>query len=155
MVVLLCMTNISHNTNVEDLVTFGIAKTEFQNYKQSLMTERLVLDNTKGLKREDFPCLLKKSLEKECMNILNQSGWENSGVYNFYRYPFWCVHKLDIKSSAAALAAAGPLISPTKSSAPLIELNANAVDALTTDIATELSNKRRRAELTSDAQSDR
>ena len=51
MVVLLCMTNTSHKTNVEDLVTFGISKTEFQNSKQSLMTESLELGNTDSFKR--------------------------------------------------------------------------------------------------------
>ena len=61
MVALIRMINTSHETNVEDLVTFGIAKIEFQNAKQSLLTERLVLDNTNSLKREDFPCLLKQS----------------------------------------------------------------------------------------------
>ena len=55
MVVLICMTNTSHETNVEDLVNFGIVKIEFQNAKQSIMMERLVLGNTDGLKREDFP----------------------------------------------------------------------------------------------------
>ena len=62
MVVLLCMTNTSHETNVEDLVTFGIAKTEFKNSKQSLMTKRLVPGNTGSLKIEDFPCLLRQSM---------------------------------------------------------------------------------------------
>ena len=32
--------------------TSGIANTEFQNTKQSLMTDRLVIGNTNGLKRE-------------------------------------------------------------------------------------------------------
>ena len=52
MVVLLCMTNTAHDINVGDLVTFCVAKTEFQNAKQSLMTERLVPGNTDGFKRE-------------------------------------------------------------------------------------------------------
>ena len=51
-VVLLHMTNTSHETNVEDLVAFGIAKTEFQNSKQSLMAERLVLGNAAGINRK-------------------------------------------------------------------------------------------------------
>ena len=37
MVVLLCMTDNSHETNVEALVTFGIAKKESSDSKQSLM----------------------------------------------------------------------------------------------------------------------
>ena len=72
MVVLLCMTNTSYDTNVEYLVTFGITETEFKNAKQSLMTERLVRGNTNVLKREDFPCLLNKSLEKVRMTVLNK-----------------------------------------------------------------------------------
>ena len=60
MVVLLRMTNTSHKTNVDDLVTFGIVKKEFQNAKQSLMAEGLVLGNRYSLKREDFTCLLKQ-----------------------------------------------------------------------------------------------
>ena len=52
MVVLLRMMNNSHETNVEDQMNFGIADTEFQNARQSLMTEFLVLVNTEGLKRE-------------------------------------------------------------------------------------------------------
>ena len=55
-------TNTSHETNVEDLVTSGIVKTKFQDVKQSLMTESLLLGNTNGLKREYFTCLLNKSL---------------------------------------------------------------------------------------------
>ena len=42
----------SQKTNVEYLVTFGIAKTEFKNSKQSLMTEHNLLSKTDGLKRE-------------------------------------------------------------------------------------------------------
>ena len=38
MVVLLLVKNTSHETNVEYMVNLGIVKTEFQNYKQSLMT---------------------------------------------------------------------------------------------------------------------
>ena len=52
MLVLICMTNTSHETNVEYLVTFGIINIEFQNAKQSLMTESLVLGNIDGTKRE-------------------------------------------------------------------------------------------------------
>ena len=78
--VLLRMTKTSHENNVEYLVAFGIAKTEFQDAKQSLMTERLMLGNTGGLKREDFPCILMHSTEKACTNVLNISGWEQSGV---------------------------------------------------------------------------
>ena len=52
MVVLLRMMNNSHETNVEDQMNFGIADTEFQNARQSLMKEFLVLVNTKGLNRE-------------------------------------------------------------------------------------------------------
>ena len=74
MVVLLCMTNTSHKTNVDNLATFGIEKTEFQNAKQSLMTDRLAIGNTKILKREEFTCILKQSLEKLCRTVLNQSG---------------------------------------------------------------------------------
>ena len=51
MVVLLRITNTSHKTNMEYLVTFDIAKTKFKNAKQSLMMERLVFGNTDGLKR--------------------------------------------------------------------------------------------------------
>ena len=48
MVFLLRMTNTSHETNVEYLVTFGIAKTEFRNTKQSLIMERIMLGSTDG-----------------------------------------------------------------------------------------------------------
>ena len=51
MLVLICMANTSHDTNVEDLVTFGTVKIEFQYAKQSLVTERLMIGNTDGLKR--------------------------------------------------------------------------------------------------------
>ena len=51
MVVLLRMTDNSHETNVEARVTFGIAKTESSDSKQSLMIERLVLGNTSGIKK--------------------------------------------------------------------------------------------------------
>ena len=51
LMVLLSMTNTSYETNMEYLVNCGVIKTEFQNAKQSIMTERLVLGNTNGLKR--------------------------------------------------------------------------------------------------------
>ena len=69
--------------------------------------------------------------------------------------PVWRVYKVYIKASAAALAAAEPLASTTKSSAPLTDLNKNSVDTLTTTIKTELYHKHRRAEATSAAQADR
>ena len=141
MVVLLCMMNTSHETNVEDLVTFGIANTEFQNAKQPLMTEHHVLGNTDGLKREDLPCLLKQSLEKACTTVLNWSGWVKSGVYHFEHDIFWRVRKVYIKASAAVLAAAEPLTLPTKLSDLLTELNANAVNALTTALTNEPARK--------------
>ena len=71
MVVFIGVTNNSHNTNVEYMVAFGIAKTESQNAIKSLMTEHLVFGNTDGIKREDFTCLLNQSLEKACATVLN------------------------------------------------------------------------------------
>ena len=68
----------------------------------------------------------------------------------FVHSKVWCESKVDIAVSAAALAAAEPLTSLTKSSAPLVERNVNSADALTTNIATELARKHRRAESTSD-----
>ena len=62
MVFLLVMENTSHKTNVEDMVTFDIAKTEFQKSKQSLMKDRFVIGNTNSLNREDFPCLMNQYL---------------------------------------------------------------------------------------------
>ena len=118
------------------------------------MTERLVLGNTDGLKREDFTCLLKQHLEKACMTVLNQSGWEKYWVYIFDYDPFWRVREVDIKASAGEFDGAEHLTYPTKSSATLIDLNANYVDALTTDIATEVARKYRRAESTSAVQED-
>ena len=97
MVVLIRMTNTSNETKVEDLVTFGIPKIEFQNSKQSLMTYHIELGNTDGLKTEDFPCILKHYLEKTCTTVLNQSERENSGVYPFDRAPVGRVYKVDIK----------------------------------------------------------
>ena len=114
MVVLLRTTKTSHETNVEALVTFGIAKKEFQNAKQSLMTENLVIGNTNGLNRKDFTCLLKQYTERACTTVLNRLGWENPGVYTFDRAPVWRVRKIDIKASATAFAAAEPLTSPKK-----------------------------------------
>ena len=64
MVFLLRMTNNSHEMKVEDMGTFGIAKTEFQNQKQILMKELLVIGNTGDRRREDFPCILKHFLDK-------------------------------------------------------------------------------------------
>ena len=134
MVVLLIMTNTSHKTKVKDLANFEISKTEFQNYKQSLITERLVLGNTDGLNRESFTCILKQSLEKARKTFLNQSGWAQYGVSPFDLAPVWLVRKEDIEAAAAALAVAEPLAFPTKLSAPLTYLNANSIDALTTTL---------------------
>ena len=69
--------------------------------------------------------------------------------------PFCRVRKVYITASAAALAATEPIISPTKSFEILTEMNINDVDALTTDLSTELARKRIRAEANSDAQADR
>ena len=155
MVVLLCMTNTSHKTNVEDLMTFGISKIEFQNSKQSLMTESLELGNTNSLKREDLSCILKQFLEKACTTVLNISGWAHSVVYSFYRAPVRRVRNIYIEASAAALTTSEPLTYPTKYSVPLTDLNSNAVDALTTAVATDLAHKHRRAEAISDSQVER
>ena len=133
------------------IVTFGISNTEFQNSKQSLMTDHLAIGNTKILKREEFTCILKQSLEKLCRTVLNQSGWSQSGVYNFDRTPVWYKHKLDIKVYAAALATSEPLTLTTESSVPLVELNLNSVDTLTTALSPELSRKRRPVDATSSA----
>ena len=76
-------------------------------------------------------------------------------LYPFDFAPVYSVHKIDIKVPDVALGAAEPLTSPTKVSAPLIELNTNAVDFLTTTLATELSCKHRRVEATSDSQAER
>ena len=111
-----------------------------------------MLRNIGGLKREEFTYLLKQSLEKVCTTILNQSGWSKSGVYPFEHDPVWCLRKVDIKASDAALATAEPLTSPAKSSELLKDLNKNDVDALTTALATKLARKRRCAEAISDAQ---
>ena len=118
------------------------------------MTERLVLGNTGGLKKEYFTCTLNQYLEKACTTVLNQSGWENYWVYIFDHDQVWHVRGLVIKESDVEFDAAEPLISPTKSSAPLVELTANDVGALTTNIADELSCKHRRAESTSAVQAD-
>ena len=75
-------------------------------------------------------------------------------MYHFERATVWRVLKVDIKAYAAALAVAEPLTSATKLSVPLIDLNANSVDALTTNLATEFTHKRRRAEATSSAKSE-
>ena len=97
---------------------------------------------------------MKQSMEKACPTDLNRSGWENSGVYPFEHAPVWRVHKVDIKVSAAEFAAAAPLTPPIKSSVPQIDLNTNAMDALTTTLATELDRKHRRAETISTAQAE-
>ena len=67
----------------------------------------------------------------------------------------WKERKVDIKASAAAFSAAAPLTFPTKCSAPLIDLNTNYVEALTTALAPELVCKHRLAEETSAAQAER
>ena len=74
-------------------------------------------------------------------NVLNLSEWAQSGVYPFDRAISWRVHKVDIAAGDPALAAAEPLTSPIKLSALLKVLNANAVGALTTALATELSHE--------------
>ena len=148
MVVVLHTPNTSHKTNMKDLVTFGITKTESEIDTQSIMTESLVIGNTNGFKREDFPCLLKKSLYKACMTVLNISGWENSGVYPFDSAQIWSVRNIDIKKYAAAFAASTPLTFTTYVSVLLIDLNVNAMNDLTTSLATELACKHRRSEAT-------
>ena len=62
---------------------------------------------------------------------------------------------MDVKSSSAALDADETLKFPTKSSAPLVDMNANSVDDLTTALATELACKHRHTEAVSAAQSER
>ena len=76
-------------------------------------------------------------------------------MYHFERASLYRVYKVDIKASAAVLAAAEPIKPPTKSFALLTELNSNAVDDLTNAISTELARKRRCAEATSYAQKER
>ena len=98
---------------------------------------------------------MKQSLEKSRTTFLNCSGWEKSGVYPFDHAPLWRIRNVDIKASAAEFAAAEALTSPTKLYAPLIELNANSVDAFTNALAIGLSRKHRRVEATYAAQADR
>ena len=74
-------------------------------------------------------------------------------MYPFERAAAWLVCKVDIAAAAAALSTAEPLTSRTKLSAPLTDLNANAVDALTTALATKLVHKLRHVEETSAAKS--
>ena len=95
-----------------------------------------MLGNTNSLKREYFYYLLKQYMEKACTNVLNKSGWEQSGVYHLDCVPVWCVDKVYIVAAAAVFSAAEPLTSPKKSHAPLIELNSNDVDNLTTALVT-------------------
>ena len=76
-------------------------------------------------------------------------------MYPFDRAPVYCVRKVDIAASAAALAASETLTSPTKLSVPLTELNSNDADALTTNLATELDLKHRREDATSAAHAER
>ena len=72
-------------------------------------------------------------------------------MYPFEHAPVWILCKVYIKATDAAFAADATLTSPTKSFAPLIEMNENDVDALTTTLATELYRKHRHAEATSAA----
>ena len=76
-------------------------------------------------------------------------------MYYFGRAPVWRVLKVYISAAASALDVAETLIPPTKLSAPLKYLNANAVDALTTALVTRLERKHRHAEATSYAQEER
>ena len=76
-------------------------------------------------------------------------------MYPFYRAPVRRVRKVYIRASAAALTTAETLTYTTKLSAPLTELNSNALDALTTAVSTELARKHRRAEAKSDSQVER
>ena len=64
------------------------------------------------------------------------------------------VQKVDIAEAPVSLAADEPLTFPTKSSAPLTDLNANDVDDLNTALSTELTCKRRLAEATFAAHSE-
>ena len=66
----------------------------------------------------------------------------------------WRVHKVDIAAYAAALSVAEPPTFPTKSSASLTDLNENAVDSLTTALATEFVRKQRCVQVTSTAQEE-
>ena len=72
-------------------------------------------------------------------------------MYNYDRALVWRVRKVDIVADAAALAVDETLTPPTKSFAPLTDINSNYVDALTTVLATELARKHRREKATSDA----
>ena len=76
-------------------------------------------------------------------------------MYTFDFSIAWRLRKVYIKESTAALAVYEPLTSPTKYSTPLTELNANDVDDLTTNLATELSHKLRRAEANSAEKAER
>ena len=76
-------------------------------------------------------------------------------MYTFDHTPFCNVCKLDIAAAVEALAEAEPLTFPTTSYVPLTELNTNYLDALTTDLATELARKRRHEEAASVAQIER
>ena len=67
-------------------------------------------------------------------------------MYTFDRDPFCFVRKVYIKAYDASFTVAEPLTFPTKSYASLIELNINAVDSLTTDLANELACKQRLAD---------
>ena len=67
-------------------------------------------------------------------------------MYTYDHAPVCNICKVDIAEAAAALAATEPLISSTKVSVPLTDLNKNSVDSLTAALTTELSRKRRYAE---------
>ena len=60
-----------------------------------------MLGNTDGINREDFPCLMKQSLEKACTTVPNISGWTQYGVYTFDHDTVWRVSKVDIASADA------------------------------------------------------
>ena len=70
-------------------------------------------------------------------------------MYPFDYSPVWNVYKKDIVADSAALDVAEPLTFLTKLSAPLTEMNKNAVDALNTAIVTEVTRNHRCAETTS------
>ena len=86
------------------------------------------------------------------MAVLNRSKWEQSVVYHFDRATVWLVRNIYIAAASSALAADEPLTSPTKLSAPMIDLNANSLEPLTTALATEIDHKHRCEKATSAAQ---
>ena len=76
-------------------------------------------------------------------------------MHPFDHTSVWSVRKVDTAATAAVLATAEPLTSPTKLPAPMTELNTDSVVTLATTLVNKFYQKRSRAEATYAEQAER